>query len=87
MLITKENVWKTLQAIYDSEINVAIATFWDWGYWYSLDNTQAPLEVKYNDVIWTNTRDIAIAVGMIVDHILNEYSHSTFAKSFQKETN
>lgn len=77
--ISKENIWEILNQLYNSEINIAISTFWDWGYFYTLD--VKPYE-EQKIINCTDEKDIVKVFNIIVADVLQTYPDSTFTKWF-----
>lgn len=75
----KKNLEETLQALYDSEINVTITTLWDGGFDFALCSY---MDDAYNDMSDARWHYVATA-GELADALHNaaiaEYPESVYA--------
>lgn len=79
--IELQEVWEILNRLYDSEINIAISSFWDWWYNYTLE-VKPYFEQEINNM--TDMRDITEVLQIIIQDVLEKYPNSTFAEWFNK---
>ena len=79
MKIKREMVWEILQRLYDSEINICLASFWDWWYAYTLD--VKPYEDQKVDE-FLDIKTIEGTLEVIIKDVLEKYPNSKFTKWF-----
>jgi hypothetical protein len=71
--VTSENIGEILQHMYDSEIHLWLGWLWDGGIEYTLN----PAQIIPNQ---TCSRNIAEALSVVVDDVLDNYPNSEFAR-------
>ena len=77
----QRNLQETLQALYDSEINVTITMLWDGGFDFALCSYMDP---DYDDLTspkWHNVRTAAELADGLHDAAMKEYETSAYAKN------
>ena len=79
-LTEKRNLEDTLQALYDSEINVTITMLWDGGVDFAFVSYMEYEESKPDD--WHNVKSFAELADAIHKAALKTYPESDYAKRY-----
>ena len=83
----KRNLEETLQALYNSEINVTITMLWDGGFDFALCSY---MDKQYEDMTqpgWHNVRTAAELVDALHNAALQEYPESDYATAIRSLKN
>lgn len=74
------NLETTLQALYDSEINVSISTLWDGGIDFALNSSMEYDDSNKDD--WHNVNGYAALADALHDLALKTYPESEYARKY-----